>query len=249
MRRDDTSTRPWTGQGVADYRPGKLRKGDREKVKQELWANGITDVPEAFYGALEHAIGIFGSHRGIAATSRPTTVRETLDKIARALEEAERLVETADANSAALLRESGASVREIQGHLAAYLRTVLDAREKADEYPSRGRLPEPERVWLGVDLVKAFATHLETVPAATMGGPFVTPLKAVPTATVGGPFEFVLGKVLRAAADHLFTDPPKSSTELVSGRRKADPDREDDDGDTHDLACRAIKLARREGII
>lgn len=183
-RRGTGARRPWSGQGVADYSPAFLSADDRQWIETTLNAMGIHKVPGSFFLALREAIGMYWSHRAIASSSRPAAVRGELNKTLQAAEKLDALLENLDANSAALLRAAGTQAIELQAGLAPILRALSNACSAAHEYPKAGRLPEADRLWLAVDVAKAFVNHLDTQPTATRDGPYEDVLTRVLKITI-----------------------------------------------------------------
>lgn len=182
---DSMGKKAWSSTGVGSLPPFSFSMQERKRILSKIDRKTVSD-PDRFIRELEEKVRIFRFDKSLSEESRPKAVRDNLD---RALNTAKKLwerVNELDGNSRQLLAEDG-SISDLHASITTAIVRLSKARQLANQYPGKasGRLPEPRRKWLVIDVAEVFENHtgIETMKVPT--GEFLSVLEVVYQAATG----------------------------------------------------------------
>lgn len=130
--------------------------------------HGVSAVPEQFWTEIESAIRRFKSRAKLHKETSPSQVRKNLTN---ALDQAKRFVEALenlDGNSKQLITKRRKNVfTETYAAVLSLTAELSNARELAEKYPKKGRLPESHREYLAADIAAMMRQQLKVDPSGT----------------------------------------------------------------------------------
>ena len=206
-----TMSRKWGASGVGSFVPVEIDAATREHITLQLGAAAIDLTRlDHFFGALGTTIGLFHSHRELAARSKPAMVRTRISEALNVALQLNDCLNSLDGNSRQLIGEQiKDGVITLQDHhLYAIISALSQAEHAADEFPTRGRLPEYERLCLAVDIADAMEALLGIKPTSTKESQFEAILVIALEAGTGDKREGAHDLARRAIAARKFRDQP-----------------------------------------
>jgi hypothetical protein len=196
-------TNRWGPTGVVDIQPFELEEATRNLITVQLKALGVRKVPDEFLAELNQAISIFRAGQVVHESSRPAEVRRNLESCLKAVNNLEQTMKSLDGNSRRLLfrREGAASSDQLDETLPIFKADLAAALKHAENYPKAGRLFESARLFLAIDVAKAFSAHLNLQATATKEGKYESILAIVLQAATGQEARHVHDLACRAVAE------------------------------------------------
>lgn len=173
--------RPWGATGVFALKAVKLSSDTKEQISQIIkdHKHPVLD-PDAFFDELDNSLSRFDGTERSRLKSSPAHVRKNLAKAAKVSMDLNKLINDLDGNSHQLLDEAvEGGLKGFRVHLSYVVLGLREARRLSDEYPKRGRLHAPHRIYLARDIADAIEQFIQVSPTATRGGLFVSILESV----------------------------------------------------------------------
>lgn len=178
----------WFPSGAVNLKPVRLSSEERESIRLELRAGGVDEGHwEVFACDIEVALAAYKAMTGLSDESKPAAVRKNLKT---ALDAALRLNDSLndlDANSRMLLgRVINGGISGVNSHLSEIIMALSEAGHKADEMPTKGRLPDYARQGLAEAVLESLQ-YCGVTPTTTKGGLYHNVLAAVLEIATGKP--------------------------------------------------------------
>lgn len=178
----------WFPAGACDYEVIKLSEEQRTSIRLELRAGEVDECSwDAFYTDIEQGLAAYRAMTGLADESRPAAVRRNLKT---SLETALKLNDTLndlDANSRLLLGQAASGgIHATYNHLQEIIMALSEAGHKADDLPSKGRLPDYARLNLATAVLEALRS-CGASPTTTKEGLYQNLLAVVLEIATGKP--------------------------------------------------------------
>ncbi len=189
----------WFPSGVTSLDPVRLSSEERESIRLELRARGVDEGHwEVFACDIEVALAAYQAMTGLSDKSKPAAVRKNLRT---SLDAALRLNDSLnhlDANSRTLLGKAvNGGISAVNNHLSEIIMALSEAGHKADEMPTKGRLPDYARQELAVAVLEALQ-YCGVTPTTTKEGLYHNVLAVVLEIATGKPVNAVHDLVEKA---------------------------------------------------
>jgi hypothetical protein len=170
-------SREWGPTGVSDFHPVVIDENEKKNIVYQLNCLGVevgADNLEHFFNDISMASGFFLSGKNLSSASKPSIVRENLKLVKEAAFLLNDRLNHLDGNSRQLISESlGKSFVDLQQvYLCEIVSALCEASDKAEEYPMKGRLIEPHRLYFAIDVAEAIKKYLGQKPTSTKEGLF-----------------------------------------------------------------------------
>ena len=179
-------TRMWGATGTFVPEDAELSSDAKEQINQFILDHGhsVSDLA-AFFDELDKALSQYKGFARFRQEGLPATVKKNLKKAAEVSMVLNAHINDLDGNSRQLLGETAVGFKGFRIHLSGVVLALHEALRRAEEYPKRGRLPEPHRIYLAADVADAIEQFIRVPCTSTQAGLFVSILESVCTEAFG----------------------------------------------------------------
>ena len=173
-------TRKWAATGIVDYHPYQLDDEILGHLKEEINYRGLKNVQDDFYSDISEAISFYLSSRKLHEQCKPALMRKNLKEALNLSVKLEAKIAEMDSNSTFLVYDAiEGGCETLNEYLYKIMSALSDAKLEADEYPSRGSLPDSSKVFLAKSVAVAIEKHLLQPATTTKEGLFESVLSII----------------------------------------------------------------------